>query len=246
MARETTVFCECRSGARRRRGVRGNTAGQTARGGSITSVRWREVPLTETWECACRTSTCDDMDDADTALGAGITIVGVSISVVGLNYMKLHGTHPLPWKMERTALLRWFGAFLGWGTGQVIMLFGVQFALQSGAPRTLKSHVFSLHRVTVVCSAVANVALIVNAYVANKLFAEPFRVYPPPCGAGRSLCGWLLSWDLLSMVFIIAGAGSVVLTSPEMPDTVDGIEQATLSMSIPPPCYPPRVRSTPS
>ena len=139
-------------------------------------------------------------------LGAAITIVGVSVSVVGLNFMKLFATSPYPWKMDRHHLFRWAAAFVGWGGGQVIMLFGVQFALQS------------------VCSAVANLSLIVNGYVAHRLFGEPFTVKPPPC-EHLSPCAWLLNWDLLAIAIIIGGASSVVLSSPTLPDSGYTVDQ---------------------
>ena len=61
-------------------------------------------------------------------IGAGITVVGVTVTVLGLNGMKWYQTQsgaPQPWKMTRTVFVKWFGTLFLWGVGQMMMLSAV-------------------------------------------------------------------------------------------------------------------------
>jgi hypothetical protein len=66
-----------------------------------------------------------------------------------------------------------------------------------------------------VCAATANIALVVNAYVANRLFGEPFNTFPACTG---NLLTWILHWDLGAILYNIGGAVLVVASAPELKD----------------------------
>jgi hypothetical protein len=130
--------------------------------------------------------------------GALITVVGVTLTVFGLNGMKYYQTLsivPEPWKMRRGMLFKWSGAFLMWGSGQLMMMFAVNFATQD------------------VCSAIANIAIVINAVVASRVFGEKFNTFPKCTG---NICTWLLHWDLGAVLYNIGGAILVVASAPPL------------------------------
>jgi hypothetical protein len=134
-------------------------------------------------------------------LGAGLTVIGVAITVFGLNGMKYYQTKsglPQPWKMPRAMLAKWLGTLFLWGFGQVVMLSAVNYATSD------------------VCAATANIALVVNAFVANWLFGESFNVFPICTG---NILTWLLHWDLGAILYNIGGAVLVVFSAPELKDS---------------------------
>ena len=67
-----------------------------------------------------------------------------------------------------------------------------------------------------VCAATANIALVVNAFVANYLFGEPFKKCPAWTG---SFCTWLLHWDLGAIMYNIGGAVLVVASAPRLDES---------------------------
>jgi hypothetical protein len=89
----------------------------------------------------------DGDDLINQIIGAGLTMGGAFVTVLGLNAMKVytirHDCSPL--QMPKGQGFRWFGSFCLWGVGQGIMLGGLTFATAS------------------VCAAVANFAVVSTA-----------------------------------------------------------------------------------
>jgi hypothetical protein len=156
-------------------------------------------------------------------LGASITTIGVVLTVFGLNGMKYYQTKsgmPQPWKMQRPIFLKWAGTLCMWGMGQVVMMFAVSMLALCGIHLT--HSVALLLQVNFatpdVCSATANIAIVVNAVVANKLFGETFNTFPKCRG---NLFAWLLHWDLGSALYNIGGAVLVVSSAPALKDDAE-------------------------
>lgn len=134
----------------------------------------------------------------DQLIGALLTGLGAGVTVLGLNLMKYQQTRhgKVPWRMEnRQARRRWVGSFFVWLAGQATQTTGTYFATVS------------------VCSAVANIAVGVNAFIAHRMFGERFHVFPPKSSDGHRT--WA-DWDLGGVIVMLAGAALVVLAAPAL------------------------------
>lgn len=129
-----------------------------------------------------------------TAMGAAVALVGVVLTVLGLNWMKHVGDgESRPWRLGHRKAALWFLSFCAWGVGQLLQVVGLWLAPES------------------VVATVANCATVLNALIASRLFGERFSILPP---SGRGPCSCLCGWDLLSVIMLTGGACLVVVCAP--------------------------------
>ena len=146
--------------------------------------------------------------DQNQALGALIQIVGSSISIIGLNAQK--------WAMDEQAKMdeaerarccsswRWTLAFLVFTGGQIVQTAAYAYGSQS------------------LVSAMSNLSLVTNAFIATLFFGEPFTMRPIHSGL-RVFEGW----DLGAVLVLIIGTLLAGLYAPVPPETKFDLQTLT-------------------